>query len=93
VGTAVRPGRKRVARPAVDPAGNEGRDLETISAECGWDRHPDRTHGVARSLYLRLPDEADLWVAGSEFVSPEWPAIRAAPGAAPAPRRPSAGAV
>jgi hypothetical protein len=59
-------------------AGGDWRDLETISAECSWDRHPDRTYGVARSLYLRLPDEADLWVAGSEFVEPDWPAIRSA---------------
>jgi 5-methylcytosine-specific restriction endonuclease McrA len=36
-----------------------------------WDRHADRNLNVARAIYLRLPDDARLWLRGKEFVPPD----------------------
>ena len=43
-------------------------DLAEIAQHIGWDRHTDRTLGVARAIYLRLPHDVKLWDAGSSFV-------------------------
>jgi hypothetical protein len=43
-------------------------ELEQIAAELRWDRHAERSEGVARSLYLRLPASARLWDAPGDFV-------------------------
>jgi len=45
--------------------------LAEIAARCELERHPDRTRGVARAIYLRLPTEAQLWLRGKEFVAPD----------------------
>ncbi len=42
--------------------------LEAIAARERWRRVPDRTISVARALYLKLPDTAQLWEARSTFV-------------------------
>ena len=42
--------------------------LTEIAEDRAWERHPDRTLSVARSIYLRLPDTARLWVAPRTFV-------------------------
>ena len=44
-------------------------ELDRVAEAIGWTRHPDRTLGVARALYLRLPEDARLWLRGEEFVS------------------------
>ena len=44
-----------------------GADVGAIAEEVGWPRHPGRTLAVARSIYLRLPEEARLWRVGDEF--------------------------
>jgi 5-methylcytosine-specific restriction endonuclease McrA len=35
--------------------------IDQIAARARWDRHPDRTLGVARSIYARLPGDVRLW--------------------------------
>jgi hypothetical protein len=46
-------------------------DLASIAAHRQWDRHPERSLGVARSIYLRLPADARLWRMSREFVAPD----------------------
>lgn len=46
-------------------------DLASIAARREWERHPERSLGVARSIYLRLPADARLWRLRSEFVAPD----------------------
>lgn len=46
-------------------------DLVAIAASRSWDREPDRSVAVARSIYLRLPSDAQLWRSGREFVNAE----------------------
>jgi len=43
-------------------------DLAAIAEHHAWERHPDRTLSVARSIYLRLPEDALLWRVSKEFV-------------------------
>lgn len=52
-------------------AGRVERDatgLAAIAELAHWERHPNQTTGVARSIYLRLPDEAMLWETRGEFI-------------------------
>jgi hypothetical protein len=50
-------------------------DLAELAARAQWDRHPDRSLAVARSIYLRLPDEARLWRLAREFVTVDRPRL------------------
>lgn len=50
-------------------------DLATIATRAQWDRHPDRTLAVARSISLRLPDEERLWRLAQEFVTVDRPRL------------------
>lgn len=43
-------------------------DLAAIAAKVSWPRAAARTVSVARSIYLRLPQEARLWQIEDEFV-------------------------
>ena len=43
-------------------------ELIEIARLASWDRHPDRTVGVARALYLRLPHDVKLWESGTRFM-------------------------
>lgn len=43
-------------------------DLEEIAAHAQWGQQRERTLAVARSIYLRLPASARLWLQRSEFV-------------------------
>jgi hypothetical protein len=52
--------------------------LAELAARCDWERHQDRTRGVARAIYLRLPSEAQLWLRGKEFVATDRSRLRAA---------------
>jgi len=56
-------------------------ELDRVAEANGWTRHPERTLGVARALYLRLPEDARLWLRGEEFVIADRPALEAALGA------------
>lgn len=51
----------------IERASVQARELATIASALHWDRHPERSHGVARSVYLRLPDDAQLWSAPGAF--------------------------
>ena len=43
-------------------AGNDlAAELAGLAEAVGWERHPDRTLGVARAIYLRLPEDVLLW--------------------------------
>src|SRR5713101_7410019 len=53
-------------------------ELDRLAEATGWTRHPERTLGVARALYLRLPEDARLWLRGEEFVTADRPALEAA---------------
>lgn len=46
----------------------EASDLGEIAVRLGWERHPEQTLSVARSMYLRLPARAKLWLKAREFV-------------------------
>jgi hypothetical protein len=49
----------------------QARDLASIAESRSWDRQPERSVSVARSIYLRLPSDAQLWRQGREFVDAE----------------------
>jgi 5-methylcytosine-specific restriction endonuclease McrA len=53
-------------------------ELQTIATEARWLREPDRTLGMARSIYLRLPAGARLWRSGNDFVPVDAPRVRRA---------------
>lgn len=46
-------------------------DLASIARSRSWESHPDRSLSVARSIYLRLPEDARLWREAEEFVPVE----------------------
>jgi len=46
-------------------------DLASIAAAANWEAHAGRSMGVARSIYLRLPEDLRLWKKPGEFVLPE----------------------
>ena len=52
-------------------------ELDRLAEAISWARHPDRTLGVARALYLRLPEGARLWLRGEEFITADRPALEA----------------
>ena len=52
--------------------------LGELAEEQGWDAHPEQTMGVARGIYLRLPEDALLWRLEDEFVSADVAEIRRA---------------
>ena len=52
--------------------------LDRLAADRRWPAHAERTLSVARAVYLRLPADARLWLAGEEFVPPDAPALAAA---------------
>jgi hypothetical protein len=45
-----------------------------------WERHDQRSLGVARAIYGLLQDDALLWLRQKEFVPPDRPAIDVALG-------------
>lgn len=55
-------------------------DLGEIASRRRWERAPERTEGVARALYLRLPEGAKLWRRGGDFVMAEGALLRRALG-------------
>jgi 5-methylcytosine-specific restriction endonuclease McrA len=50
-------------------------DLAEIAARAQWERHPDRSLSVARSIYLRLPGDARLWRLERDFVTVDRPRL------------------
>ena len=67
----------RWARRFVE-ASSEYAQLADLARQAAWERQSERSLNVARALYLRLPDDARLWLRSREFVPPDVPAIRSA---------------
>ena len=53
-----------------------GRELHELETELRWEAAVDDMRGVARDVYLRLPDDAMLWLAGADFVPPDVATLR-----------------
>jgi hypothetical protein len=51
----------------LDWARTNEAELDRIAADRRWERHPDRTFGAARSIYLRLPRGVTLWRGRGAF--------------------------
>jgi hypothetical protein len=47
---------------------DRGADLESLAYDAGWPCDQKRSEAVAKSIYLRLPDGARLWLSGSQLV-------------------------
>lgn len=62
------------------PASTSASDLSQIAKSAGWETCPSRTLGVARAIYLRLPQEARLWKQQDFFETADLPGLRAALG-------------
>lgn len=52
-------------------------DLDRVERELGWERHPERTLGAARAMYLRLPADVQLWAGRKEFATADLGVLRA----------------
>jgi len=52
--------------------------LRDLGTSARWDRRPYRSLNVARAIYPRLPQDARLWLRGSEFIAPDGKAIAVA---------------
>jgi hypothetical protein len=50
---------------------SEQAQLSDLAHRVVWDRQPDRSLNIARAIYLRLPNDARLWLRAKEFVSPD----------------------
>ena len=57
---------------------SEDRRLADLARQTAWERQPDRSAGVARGIYLRLPLDARLWLRRQEFVAPDAAKLAAA---------------
>jgi hypothetical protein len=62
-----------------------GSDLRGLADEARWASHADRTHAVVRAIYLRLREDARLWMAGRHFVGPDRTRLQAILSEPPAP--------
>jgi hypothetical protein len=49
--------------------------MQGLSSAARWERHPERNLSVARGIYLRLPDDARLWLGAGEYATPDRAAI------------------
>lgn len=45
--------------------------LTDLAKRAAWQRHDARSLSVARAIYLRLPEDARLWLRDKEFVAPD----------------------
>lgn len=79
-------GRKRdalAATPHVERwgdrlAGKERPQLEEIAKRAAWPWRPEASCSVGRGIYLRLPEDATLWLSGDQFEAPEFVRLRRA---------------
>lgn len=56
----------------------ESADLHQIESTLRWEAGVDEIRSVARGIYLRLPADAVLWVAGRDFARPDMSVIQQA---------------
>lgn len=59
---------ERWTRRFTATGGTIQEQLSAIADRAGWDRHPDRTLNVARTIYSRLPGDVRLWLRARELV-------------------------
>lgn len=52
----------------VERSRRQGDELASIAESRSWEHRPSRGLSVARSIYLRLPEDARLWRLAAEFV-------------------------
>jgi hypothetical protein len=52
--------------------------LAELESQLRWDAAVDEMRGVARGIYLRLPEDALLWTAGKTFDRPDLAQLRGA---------------
>lgn len=52
--------------------------LQDLASQARWERNAKRSLNVARGIYLRLPDDARLWLQAREYTNPERAAIEQA---------------
>jgi 5-methylcytosine-specific restriction endonuclease McrA len=57
---------------------SEYAQIADLARRTSWDRHTAQTHSVARAIYLRLPNDARLWLRRKEFIAPDLVTIRTA---------------
>jgi hypothetical protein len=62
----------------AERARTRSRDLDRIAADASWERSPHESLSVARSIYLRLPDDARLWHSARHFVPVDRPLLLSA---------------
>ncbi len=59
---------ERWTRRFAAPGSSAQDQLAEIARRAGFDRHPNQTLNVARTIYSRLPDDVRLWLRVREFV-------------------------
>ena len=72
----------RWTRRFVDGS-SEYAQLSDLAQRATWDRQPYRSLNVARAIYVRLPNDARLWLRGREFIPPDATMIETALRASP----------
>jgi hypothetical protein len=60
-----------------------GSHLHQLAAEQHWVSHVNTSRSVVRAIYLRLPDDAKLWMRKNEFATLDRASVEVALGAAP----------
>jgi hypothetical protein len=67
----------RWARRFVEDS-SEYAQIADLAQRMSWDRHAAQTHSVARAIYLRVPNDARLWLRRKEFIPPDLVTIASA---------------
>jgi hypothetical protein len=67
-----------VARWSQRLRGPTGRQLHQLATEQRWASHLATSRNVARAIYLRLPDDAKLWMRKNEFATFDRPSVETA---------------
>jgi hypothetical protein len=62
----------------LERAGSKRSQLETVAGNVAWPWRPETSLSVGRGIYLRLPEDASLWVSGDHFEAPDFGRIRPA---------------
>jgi hypothetical protein len=57
---------------------SEYTQLAALAQHVAWDRHAAESLSAARAIYLRLPDDAMLWLRRRNFIAPDPLVIRTA---------------
>lgn len=65
----------RWARRLAADASEYGQ-LADLAKRVAWERHDARSLSAARAIYLRLSEDARLWLRRREFVAPDAATIR-----------------